>query len=205
MKRWGVKTVLVLAFLLSLGSFVSYQHNTARLRMEEALHLGDYSRALLTVSDLRKSILLLLLRWGTPFFLKNVAGEMSFVEAEAWYSLGEKRKAQQAYLTAAELFNDSHLSLRASAYYNSSVVMLEMQNYLQARELLHKALDPVRGNPYHLLAKANLERLEILAAETDLFKDAEAAKKKPLFDERQPLDPWSKSPEGEKKPGQRRR
>ena len=205
MKRLGTWVLIVSALVLFASSFAAYQYRVVRAEAEKELLVGNYPAVLNAVSELRKTILLLPLRWGTPFFLKNSAAWLYFMEAEVWDALGEKRQARQSYEKAAGLFTEARKKDRASAFYNSATIALELQKFLEARELLRKALDPVSGNPYHAFAKANLERLEQLAATEGILSGSPESGDRPLFFERDPYSPWQSDPLPGRKPAEKRR
>lgn len=190
MKRFGTFLAVTLSALLFGGSFAAFQYRSVWESMRKELARENYPAVLTEAANLRNSFLLLPLRWGTPFFLRNTAAEISFLEAEAWYKLGEKHRAGQAYVKAAELYTDGEKEKRAHAYYNGATVALDLEKYLEARDLLHKALDPGRGNPHHAYAKASLELLELLAA-SDKSVEERMSGGGLRFEEREPADPWS--------------
>ncbi|MBI2640806.1 MAG: hypothetical protein HYW91_02895 [Candidatus Sungbacteria bacterium] len=192
-----------LAILLLFFSWAAFQYRETRTRMEEELATGSYPAALNSATALRRTVFLFPLWWGTPFFMSNIAGEIAFIEGEAWYSLGEKTKARESYARAAGLFSRSRRLDRAKANYNNAVVALEMDKYLEARDLLHRTLDPSGGDPHHAGAKANLERLEQLAAANPSLSADKGASSG--FMERDPLSPWSKDKKSENKPDEKRR
>lgn len=200
MRRFRVGVLICLLAVLCSSAFVTSQYREARTQLNLALAKEDYEAAVNVSLRLRKSLVLLPLRWGTPFFLRNIAGEVFYKESEAWYAIGEKDKAQESYIKSAELFTDGRRKDRASAYYNASRIALEKQDYIRARDLLHKTLDPVSGNPHHALAKANLERLEMLTFSAKESREERRARRKaggrprPGFGEdfeREPLTPWA--------------
>lgn len=191
MKKTGLWLLVVLAAAVFTGSVFAHKYARTRDFVEKELNGGNYPLALARVNELKNSVVLFPLRFGTPFFLKNVAAEISFIEAEAWHKLGEKRKALESYQKAAELFRGTMIKERASAFYNAAVIALEQGKYLEARELLHKALDPVSGNPYHAGAKANLERIEAVAVKEGLPSAGDRRPRQGLYEERDPLSPWS--------------
>ncbi len=202
MKRFVVILSFLLALLLFATSWAAFQYRQAQGKMNRELALGNYPAALNEVAALRSTVFLFPLRWGTPFFMKDIAAEISFIEGESWYALGEKTRARESYARAAELFTDSRKTERARSYYNNATIALENSKYLEARELLHRALDPLNGDPYHAGAKSSLERLERFAAENKSESSGAGSR---VFQERDPFSLWSSDKKGESKPGEKRR
>ena len=201
MKKFRAILIFTVALLLLVASGLTFQYREARSQMEREIAVGNYPAALNKALTLRRTVLLWPLWWGTPFFMRDVAAEIAFVEGEGWHALGEKTKARESYARAAELFSDSRK--RARAYYNNAAVALEMEKYLEARDLLHRALDPLNGDPHHSAAKVNLELLEGQAA-GDAFKLSGKGGGR-TFGERDPFSPWSKDQRTDNKPGEKRR